>query len=153
MYRNTTSHSTKAMDPTTLYRFGLSLKRSKGLKTSRMLLPKRQVLYFKVGIAEKISHCYLVLYIMRFHGLILDFYVNELLNGHSRWSQPIKYFRKHASLRYKEVSTFYTRQKLTLLKIHIFHPYSNKLFRLFGTSDPSKEIPEVKKVLDNIIAA
>lgn len=104
-------------------------------------------------MVEQISHCYLGLDLTQYHGLVLDLYVNKLRSGHFRWPLPIEIFKGHAFLRYKGPSAFYTWREMTLSNLHLFHPYSNKPFKLFRRSDPSKATTEVKKVLDNITVA
>lgn len=62
----------------------------------------------------------------------------------------VKYYRGHSFLTLNAVTIFFTRSELALLHLHVFHPSSDKLFRLFCRADTIKSTTGVKIMLDDI---
>lgn len=72
------------------------------------------------------------------------------------WSLPIARRTGHVWLDFKPMTVHdvrYTRQQLTKLHRHLYHPSAKKLYALLKRAKPEDLAPDTKKILDDISAA
>lgn len=91
--------------------------------------------------------------ILRGHNLLVNYLDNTIRFCSYGITRPISQKLGHVFLQWDEHRILFTKAELTRLHMHFMHPSASKLFQLIARSDPSKDNPSIKKLIEEITAA